>query len=116
MLDELKKQYVITAKAKGLSPISLIIKYPLRIAINPFVSTIGWILPQMVSGATITAVVLNLPLVGPLLLQALMAQDMYLAGSFLMMLSVLTLLGTFISDILLAFIDPRIRFGGKDES
>jgi peptide/nickel transport system permease protein len=116
MLDEMKKQYVITARAKGLSPAALIIQYPLRIAINPFISTVGWILPQLVSGATITAVVLNLPMTGPLLLQALTAQDMYLAGSFLMMLSVLTLIGTFISDVLLAFIDPRIRFGGRDEA
>jgi peptide/nickel transport system permease protein len=116
MLDEMKKQYVITARAKGLSTVSLIVNYPLRIAINPFVSTIGWVLPQLISGATITAVVLNLPLTGPLLLQALTAQDMYLAGSFLMMLSVLTLVGTFISDILLALNDPRIRFGGRDEA
>jgi peptide/nickel transport system permease protein len=116
MLDEMKKQYVITARAKGLSPLALIVQYPLRIAINPFISTVGWILPQLVSGATITAIVLNLPLTGPLLLQALTAQDMYLAGSFLMMLSVLTLAGTFISDILLAVIDPRIRFGGRNEA
>ena len=116
MLDELKKQYVITAKAKGLSPFALIVNYPLRIAINPFISTIGWILPQLVSGATITAIVLNLQLTGPLLLTALTAQDMYLAGSFLMMLSVLTLIGTFISDVLLAIIDPRIRIGGRDEN
>jgi peptide/nickel transport system permease protein len=116
MLDEMKKQYVITARAKGLSPLALIFKYPLRIAINPFISTVGWILPQLISGATITAVVLNLPLTGPLLLQALTAQDMYLAGGFLMMLSVLTLIGTFISDILLALNDPRIRFGGRDEA
>jgi peptide/nickel transport system permease protein len=116
MLDELKKQYVITAKAKGLTPFKLIFHYPLRIAINPFISTVGWVLPHLISGATITAIVLNLPLAGPLLLQALQAQDMYLAGSFLMMLSVLTLFGTFISDILLALIDPRIRYGGRDDN
>jgi peptide/nickel transport system permease protein len=116
MMDELKKQYVVTAKAKGLAPFSLILQYPLRIAINPFISTIGWVLPQLVSGATITAVVLNLPMMGPLLLNALTAQDMYLAGSFLMMVSVLTLAGTFLSDVLLAFLDPRIRFGGRNEA
>jgi peptide/nickel transport system permease protein len=89
----------------------LLLKYPVRIALNPFVSTVGWILPSLVSGATITAVVLNLPMTGPLLLRALIAQDMYLAGSFILMLSVLTVVGTLLSDLLLAWLDPRIRLG-----
>lgn len=110
LLDELKKQYVVTARAKGLKQITLFLKYPVRIAINPFVSTAGWMLPQLFSGAVITAVVLSLPTTGPLLLRALMSQDMYLAGSFIMILSTLTVIGTLISDILLALIDPRIRF------
>lgn len=110
LLDELGKNYVTTARAKGVAKKKLILKYPIRIALNPFVSTIGWILPQLISGATITAVVLNLPTTGPLLLSALKSQDMYLAGSFIMLLSILTVIGTFISDLLLAIIDPRIRF------
>lgn len=110
LLDELEKLYVTTAKAKGVAPLKLIFKYPVRIALNPFISTIGWTLPGLISGATITSVVLNLPTSGPLLLSALKSQDMYLAGSFVMMLSILTIIGTFISDILLAITDPRIRF------
>ncbi|MAG37402.1 MAG: ABC transporter permease [Dehalococcoidia bacterium] len=110
LLDELGKPYVTTALAKGLSPARLVIKYPLRIAINPFISTVGWMLPHLISGAAITSVVLSLPTTGPLLLEALMNQDMYLAGSFLMILSTLTVLGTLISDILLAITDPRIRY------
>ena len=110
LLDELGKQYVVTAKAKGLAPLRLIIKYPVRIALNPFISTIGWTLPGLVSGATITSIVLNLPTTGPLLLSSLKSQDMYLAGSFIMLLSILTVIGTFISDILLALVDPRIRY------
>ncbi len=110
LLDELHKPYVVSARANGLTEIKLLFKYPVRIAINPFISTIGWILPQLVSGATIVSVVLSLPTTGPLLLNALLNQDMYLAGSFIMMLSVLTVIGTLISDILLAMADPRIRY------
>ncbi len=112
MLDELRKPYVTTARAKGLSESRLLMKYPVRVALNPFVSTIGWALPGLVSGSTIVSVVLSLPTTGPLLLRALMSQDMYLAASFLMMLSVLTVIGTLISDILLAWLDPRIRIAG----
>jgi peptide/nickel transport system permease protein len=110
LLDELLKPYVITARAKGLSEIRLILKYPVRIALIPFVATVGWMLPQLISGATIVSVVMSLPTTGPILLRALMGQDMYLAASFILMLSVLTVIGTLISDILLAIIDPRIRF------
>lgn len=108
--DELHKPYVITAKAKGLPTRTVIVKYPVRIALNPFVSSLGWVLPHLVSGATIIAIVLNLPTAGPLLLRALVGQDMYLAGSFILLMSVLTLVGMLISDILLALLDPRIRF------
>ena len=109
LLDELEKPYVVTARAKGQSEFKLLMRYPVRAALNPFVSTVGWSLAQLVSGSTITAVVLNLPMAGPLMLQALIAQDMYLAGSFILMLSVLTVIGTLLSDILLAWLDPRIR-------
>ncbi|WP_208350249.1 ABC transporter permease [Pseudaestuariivita rosea] len=110
LLDELHKPYVATARSKGLGEMRTLIKYPIRIALNPFISTIGWVLPSLVSGAVITAVVLNLPTTGPLLLGALRSQDMYLAGSFILMLSTLTVVGTLISDILLAWLDPRIRY------
>ena len=110
LLDELQKQYVITARAKGLTELRLMFKYPVRIAINPMISTIGWLLPAIVSGATIVAIVLNLPTTGPMMLDALMQQDMYLAGSFIMILCALTVVGTLISDILLAWSDPRIRY------
>lgn len=110
LLDELYKPYVVTARAKGLPEWKLILKYPVRVALNPFVSTVGWVLPDLVSGAVITAVVLNLPLTGPMLLRALQSQDMYLAGSFILVLGVLTVIGTLISDILLAMLDPRIRY------
>ncbi len=114
LLDELRKPYVTTARAKGLSELRVILKYPVRIAINPLVSTIGWTLPELVSGIAITAVVLNLPTTGPLLLNALLNQDMHLAGSFIMLLSILTVVGTLISDILLAWVDPRIRFEARE--
>ena len=112
LLDELRKPYVTTARAKGLLERKLLFKYPVRVALNPFVSTIGWALPGLVSGSTIVSVVLSLPTTGPLLLRALMNQDMYLASSFLMMLSILTVIGTLLSDLLLAWVDPRIRMGG----
>jgi len=110
LLDELKKQYVITARAKGVAERTLLFKYPVRAAINPIISTIGWTLPGIVSGETITAIVLSLPTTGPLLFRALMSQDMYLAGSTIMFLCFLTVIGTFISDLLLAWVDPRIRY------
>jgi len=110
LLDELRKQYVITARAKGVGERTILFKYPVRVAINPIISTIGWMLPSIVSGQTITAIVLSLPTTGPLLFQALMSQDMYLAGSTVMLLTFLTVLGTFISDLLLMWLDPRIRF------
>jgi peptide/nickel transport system permease protein len=108
--DELGKPYVVTARAKGLSEFALTMRYPVRLALNPFISTIGWVLPSLISGVTITAVVLNLPMAGPLLLRALVSQDMYLAGAFILIMSVLTLVGMLLSDILLALLDPRIRF------
>jgi len=110
LLDELYRPYVTTARAKGLSEFRLIMKYPVRIAINPFISTIGWAFPQLISGAVITAFVLSLPTSGPLMLQALLAQDMYLAGAFILLLCCLSIIGMLVSDILLAVIDPRIRF------
>ena len=110
LLDQLEMPYVVTARAKGLGEIRLLLKYPVRVAINPIVSTIGWMLPTLVSGSVIVAQVLNLPTTGPLLLRALMEQDMYLAGSMVLMLSTLTVIGTLISDVLLAWVDPRIRF------
>jgi peptide/nickel transport system permease protein len=110
LTDELNKPYVITAKAKGLPERKVVLKYPVRIALNPFVSAIGWVLPELISGVTITAIVLNLPTAGPLLLRALISQDMYLAGSFILLMGILTLIGMLISDVLLALLDPRIRF------
>ncbi|MBY3196682.1 MULTISPECIES: ABC transporter permease [Rhizobium] len=109
MLDELPKPYVTTARAKGLSEFRLLMKYPLMIALNPFISTIAWLLPNLISGSVVVAIVLNLPTAAPLLLQALMAQDMYLAGAFVLLICALTLIGSLISDILLALVDPRIR-------
>jgi len=111
LLDELGKPYVETARAKGVPEWKLVIRYPVRIALNPFISTAGYALPALFSGAAIVAIVMSLPTIGPLLLQALLAQDMYMAGSIILILSVLTLLGTLISDILLALVDPRIRVG-----
>jgi peptide/nickel transport system permease protein len=109
LLDELHRPYVTTARAKGLQERRLLLKYPVRVALNPFVSTVGWVLPGLISGTTIVSIVLGLPTTGPLLFSALQNQDMYLAGSFLMMLSLLTVIGTLLSDILLAWLDPRIR-------
>ncbi len=115
LLDELRKQYVITARAKGVLERKLLFKYPVRMAINPLVSTIGWLLPAIISGEAITAIVLNLPTTGPVLLRALLYQDMYLAGSFVLILSALVVIGNLISDILLAWLDPRIRYKGASE-
>ena len=112
LLDELQKQYVVTGRAKGLPPFKLLVKYPLRMALNPFIADIGSLLPQVVSGAAIVSVVLSLPTTGPMLLAALQSQDMYLAGSFLMFLAALTVVGMFFSDLALAALDPRIRLEG----
>jgi peptide/nickel transport system permease protein len=112
LLDELNKPYVETARAKGLEEGKLIWKYPVRVALNPFFSTVGWSLASLISGQTLIAVVLSLQTTGPMMLRALMSQDMYLAGSFLLLLSSLTVIGTLISDIVLAWVDPRIRLGG----
>jgi peptide/nickel transport system permease protein len=112
LLDELRKQYVVTARAKGLPPGRLLVKYPLRIAVNPFISDIGNLLPEVISGSIIVSIVMSLPTTGPMLLRALRTQDMYLAGSFLMVLAVLTVVGVFLSDVALAALDPRIRQGG----
>lgn len=112
LLDELQKQYVVTARAKGMQEKKLIRKYPLRMAMNFFVADIGSLLPSVISGAEITAIVLSLPTTGPMMLNALQSQDMYLAGSFLMFLAMLTVIGVMLSDILLAMLDPRIRLQG----
>jgi peptide/nickel transport system permease protein len=114
LLDELRKQYVVTARAKGVSEPRLLFKYPIRIAMNPIFSTIGWLLPSLISGQVIVGIVLNLQTVGPILLKATLAQDMFLAGSIVLILSVLTVIGTFISDLLLAWLDPRIRYGSAE--
>lgn len=109
LLDELSKPYVTTARAKGMSEFELLMRYPVRLALNPLISTLGWILPAVISGEIIVSVVMSLPTTGPLLLRALLAQDMYLAGSLILLISVLTIIGTLISDLLLALTDPRIR-------
>lgn len=110
LLDELRRQYVVTARAKGLPELRVLFKYPVRVAVNPLVSTIGWTIPWIFSGATITSIVLNLPTMGPILFEGLLKQDMELGGSIIMILSSLTVIGTFISDMLLLWVDPRIRF------
>lgn len=112
MLDELRKPYVVTARAKGVRPLKLLLKYPLRIAVNPFISRVGSLFPQLISGGAIVAIVLSLPTIGPLMLGALFNEDMYLAGSLLMLLSLLGIIGTLVSDLLLLLLDPRIRFEG----
>ncbi len=112
VLDELNKPYVETARAKGLKERKLVWKYPVRVAMNPFFSTVGWTLASLISGQTLVAYVLSLQTTGPMMLRALTSQDMYLAGSFLLLLSTLTVIGTLISDILLAWFDPRIRMEG----
>lgn len=113
LLDELQKQYVVTGRAKGLPPFKLLVKYPLRMSLNPFISDIGNLLPEVISGAVIVSVVLNLPTTGKMLYNALISQDMYLAGSFLMFLSLLTVIGVLLSDLALAWLDPRIRLQGS---
>ncbi|MBL8707938.1 MAG: ABC transporter permease [Rhodospirillaceae bacterium] len=115
LLDELNKQYVTTGRAKGLPPLKLLVRYPLRISLNPFIADIGSLLPELISGSVIVSVVMSLPITGPMLLSALRSQDMYLAGSFLMFMAFLTVIGVFISDILLALLDPRIRLGAGAE-
>ncbi|MCC6716399.1 MAG: ABC transporter permease [Acetobacteraceae bacterium] len=112
LLDELNKPYVTTARAKGMAEWRLVLRYPVRLALNPLVSTIGWYLPALFSGSLIVATVMNLPNIGPLLLRALINQDMYLAGGILLIYSFLTIVGTLLSDVLLALIDPRIRMEG----
>lgn len=113
LLDELKKQYVVTARSKGVSEQKLLFRYPVRVAINPIISTVGWLLPATISGGALVAIVLNLPTIGPLLYGSLMSQDMFLAGSTVIILSVLTIIGIFVSDMMLLWADPRIRFERK---
>ena len=110
LLDELRKPYVITARSKGLTEIGLLFKYPVRLALNPMASTIFYIFPLIVSGETLTSIVLNLPSVGPMLLTALLQQDMYLAGTLIMFLTFMTIIGMLVSEVLLAWLDPRIRY------
>jgi peptide/nickel transport system permease protein len=110
LLDELRKPYVVTARAKGLSETRVILKYPVRAALNPFASSLAYLFPYVVSGSIIVSLVLSLPTVGPLLLTSLVAQDMFLAGTIILMLGVMTVIGTFVSDLVLMWIDPRIRF------
>jgi len=113
LLDELRKPYVITARAKTVSERRVVLKYPVRVALNPFASTIGFLFPQVVSGSIIVSTVLSLPTVGPVLLQALIGQDMFLAGTIVLMIGTLTVIGILVSDLLLVWLDPRIRlFGG----
>lgn len=109
LIDQLHMPYVVTARAKGVSELRLLLKYPVRIALNPYVSTLGWTIPRLVSGAVIASIVLNLPTAGPLLYQALLSQDIYLSGAFLLLLCLMTIFGTLLSDLLLVLLDPRIR-------
>jgi peptide/nickel transport system permease protein len=109
LIDQLHQPYVTTARAKGLRERTLLFRYPIRLTLNPFISTLGWILPHLVSGAVITSIILNLPTAGPLLLQSLLSQDIYLSGAFLLLLCLMTVIGTLLSDILLVLVDPRIR-------
>ena len=110
LLDELRRPYVVTARAKGLPEARVVLKYPVRAALNPFASTIAYLFPYLVSGSIIISLVLSLPTVGPLLLKALIAQDMFLAGTIILLLGIMTVIGTFISDLVLMWVDPRIRF------
>ena len=113
MLDELRRPYVVTARAKGLSEWRVILKYPLRVALNPVISTLGYLLPTLVSGSIIVSIVMSLPTLGPLLLRALIAQDMFLSGTIVLLIGIMTVIGTFVSDLLLAWVDPRIRMEGS---
>jgi peptide/nickel transport system permease protein len=113
LLDELRKPYVVTARAKGLTERHVVLKYPVRAALNPFASSIAYLFPYLVSGSIIVSLVLGLPTVGPLLLQALVAQDMFLAGTIVLLLGVMTVIGTLVSDLLLMWIEPRIRLQGR---
>jgi ABC-type dipeptide/oligopeptide/nickel transport system permease component len=113
LLDELRQPYVTTARAKGVRPLRLLLKYPVRLALNPFVSGLGGLFPHLVSGGTIVAMVLSLPMVGPTLFDALIAEDVYLAGSMLMILSLLGAVGTLVSDVMLLWLDPRIRLEAR---
>jgi peptide/nickel transport system permease protein len=113
LLDELRKPYVVTARAKGLRELRLTLKYPVRVALNPLISTVGYILPALISGSVIVSVVLSLPTVGPILLQSLLSEDMFLAGTIILFLGLLTIVGTLLSDILLVVLDPRIRIAGQ---
>jgi peptide/nickel transport system permease protein len=113
LLDELRKPYVVTARAKGISENRLLLKYPVRAALNPFASAIAYLFPYLVSGSIVVSLVLGLPTVGPLLLQALVAQDMFLAGSIVLLLGIMTVIGTLVSDLLLMWIEPRIRLQGR---
>ena len=115
LLDELRKQYVVTARAKGIPEMRVLFYYPVKIAVNPVISTIGWILPGIVAGEVLVSIVLNLQTTGPVLFDALLAQDMYLAGSITLILSLLVIFGNLIADLLLVWIDPRIRFGNVEE-
>lgn len=109
LLDELERPYVDTARAKGLRERAVLLKYPVRVALNPIISTAGWLIPAVFSGQVIVSIVMNIPDMGPLLYQALLRQDTYLAGSVVLILSALTILGTLLSDVALALLDPRIR-------
>ena len=109
LLDELRKPYVATARAKGMKEWRLVLKYPVRVALNPFISSMAYVLPQLISGTTIISIVLSLPTTGPIQIRSLMNQDMYLAGSLFLLLGSLTILSTLLSDVLLAVVDPRIR-------
>jgi len=111
-LDELHKPYVLAARSRGIEERKLVFEYPVRVALNPFVSSVGFALPRLVEGSVLISVVLSLQTAGPLLLRALQVQDMYLAGAFILLLSALTVVGILISDVLLAWLDPRIRYGG----
>lgn len=113
LLDELRKPYVVTARAKGLKEWRVIIKYPVRVALNPIVSLVGYLLPALISGSVIVSVILALPLIGPLLLRALLAEDLFMAAGIILVLGALTIIGTFVSDILLVFVDPRIRMENR---